>query len=83
MDELQAVKKSTSKNSRYNFCEVDFLHPGVLVLNKNGKQKIFMKIYFAKNGSPCVIQEIIIKSEYKGNHYGSPVSVPYAKGKTL
>ena len=36
-DELQAVKKSTSKNSRYNFCEVDFLHPGVLVLNKNGK----------------------------------------------
>jgi len=54
---------------------VDFLHPGVLVLNKNGKQKIFMKIFFAKNGSPCAIWKIIIKSEYKGKHYGEVISI--------
>ena len=54
---------------------MDFLHPGVLVLNKNGKWKIFMKIFFAKNGSPCVIQEIIIKLKHKGKHYGEVISI--------
>ena len=34
-----------------------------------------MKIFLAKNGSPCVIQEIIIKLKNKGKHYGEVISV--------